>query len=321
MRGNTKIDVVAKMIKNHGVIVLVIAASVIMTIYSPRFLSFHNIINIFSQIAIYGIVSCGMTIAVIGGEFDLSVSTLLGLETLLFAILTPRLGIMPAIGICLAAGVAGGAVNGILVGYMHMNSFIATLSTMLIFQGISLTFSGGHPASFVNEATYQFGNAKILNIPVIVWFFLTGLVITGYILKETRFGRNIFAVGGNNIVAAMSGINVRLYKCALFIILGVLTAIAGILMSSRMASGNALYGSDLTMTVMAGVVIGGTSMAGGKGGASNTFWGMLVLGILFNALLILEVQSNWQSLVKGVILILVITFDKVMSLKKEKSRR
>lgn len=320
MRGNMNINAIAKVMKNHGVIVLVILASVIMTIYSPRFLSFHNIINIFSQIAIYGIVSCGMTIAVIGGEFDLSVSTLLGLETLLFAILTPKLGILPAIVICLVAGFVGGTINGLLVGYLHMNSFIATLSTMLMFQGISLTFSGGHPASFVNEATYQFGNAKVLNIPVIIWFFLLGLVITGYLLKETRFGRNVFAVGGNLNVAAMSGINVRLYKCALFVILGVLTAIAGILMSSRMASGNALYGSDLTMTVMAGVVIGGTSMAGGKGGAANTFWGMLVLGILFNALLILEVQSNWQSLVKGVILILVITFDKLMSMKKVKAK-
>ena len=138
------------------------------------------------------------------------------------------------------------------------------------------------------------------------------------VLARTKFGRNVYATGGNLTVAKLAGINVNFYKAMLFVILGVTTAMAGILMAMRLSSGNSLYGGDLTMSVVAGVVIGGTSLSGGRGSAVKTLWGMLLVGVLFNGLQRLEVQANWQDVVKGLILIVVVSVDAVLAQGKRK---
>ncbi|MEO8409919.1 MAG: ABC transporter permease [Propionivibrio sp.] len=145
------------------------------------------------------------------------------------------------------------------------------------------------------------------------YIFLAFVVLSHIVLKYTRFGRDIFATGGNATVAQMAGINVVFYKFIIFIILGVLTAVAGMVMASRLNSGNSLFGNDLALSVVAAVVIGGTSLSGGKGNVLKTLLGMPVIGVLFNALLILGVQANWQDVIKGSILIAVVAFDAYFS--------
>ena len=300
-------------------IVLVVAASLlIMTIIKPNYLSASNLAGILSSSAIYGVVAAAMTISIIGGEFDLSVSTLLGLITILFADWSQRLGVGPAVLLCLVTGTLAGLLNGILVGVLRISSFVATLGTMQIFKGIALTYCGSSPVSCYNETLFAFTTGKFLGIPNLAYFFVLSLALAQLVLAFTRFGRNVFAVGGNYNAARMAGINVTVIKIWLFVILGFATAAAGIFMAAKTNSGNALYGSDLTMTVVTGVVIGGSSLSGGKGSAFKTFWGMIFMGVLFNALLKLKVQGSWQNFLTGIILIVVIMIDAVVSYRRKK---
>jgi ribose transport system permease protein len=228
------------------------------------------------------------------------------------------MGVTAAVFICLGFCIIVGFINGFLVAVIKMSAFVATLATSIALKGFALNYTGGKPINYPNDAINSFGNGSVLHIPIIVWFFIAVLLISMYVLRYTKFGRGIYATGGNLEVARMAGINVFFYKFSIFVILGITTAIAGILMGARLSTGNALFGGDLSMTVVAAVVIGGTLLSGGKGNALKTLWGMLVMGVLFNALMILGVQANWQNVVKGLILIIVIVAGAAFSQKKAK---
>ncbi len=306
----------ASFVKNNIIIVALIVAVVILSITAEGFLSLNNLTNILLQISTYGIVAFAMTISIIGGEFDLSISSLMGFITLLFTDVAKKAGVFPAIMLCLAVGVFVGLLNGLMVSKIKMNAFVVTLGMMMFLKGLALTYTDGRPNNFPNDKLNAFGNGSFLGIPTITWFFLLAFLIVHLVLRHTRFGRNVYATGGNMTVAQMAGINVDFYKTMLFVILGFCTAASAILMSMRLSSGNSLYGSDLTMSVVAGVVIGGTSMSGGSGSAVRTFWGMLFIGVLFNGLQRLEIQASWQDVIKGLILICVIATDCLMAQKK-----
>lgn len=306
----------AAFLKNNIIIAALIVAVIILSLTAKGFFSVNNFMNIILQISTYGIVGFAMTISIIGGEFDLSVSSLMGFTTLLFTDIAKKSGVFPAILICLAVGLAVGFLNGIMVSKIKMDAFVVTLGMMMFVKGIALTYTGGRPNNFPNNALNSFANGSFLYIPTITWFFLATFLVVDIILRHSRFGRNIYATGGNAQVARMAGINVDFYKMMLFVILGFCTAVSGILMSMRLSAGNALYGSDLTMSVIAGIVIGGTSMSGGSGSAVRTFWGLLFIGVLFNGLQRLEIQASWQDVIKGAILIAVIATDCLMAQKK-----
>jgi ribose transport system permease protein len=307
---------ITRLVRGNIVVIALVALVIIMTIITSSFFTLTNFNNILSQIAIYGIVAFGMTIAIICGEFDLSCGTLMGVVTILFTDFAKQANVGLAVLVCLAFCILIGFINGFLVAKIKMSAFVATLGTSIALKGFALNYTSGKPINNVNNQINQFGNGSVLGIPIIVWFFIGTLAITMYVLKFTRFGRGLYATGGNIEVARMAGINVSFYKIAIFVILGISTAVAGILTAARLSAGNALYGNDLSMTVVAGVVIGGTSLAGGKGSALKTLWGMLVIGVLFNALMILGMQANWQNVLKGAILIAVVAVDATFSKKK-----
>lgn len=302
--------------KNNIIIVALIVVVAILAITVNGFLSLNNITNILLQISTYGIVAFAMTISIIGGEFDLSVSSLMGFLTLLFTDIAKKAGVFPAIMLCLLVGIVVGLLNGLMVSKLKMDAFVVTLGMMMFLKGLALTYTDGRPNNFPNDALNAFGNGSFMGIPVITWFFLATFLVVHLVLKHSRFGRNVYATGGNVNVARMAGINVDFYKTMLFVILGFCTAVSSVLMAMRLSSGNALYGSDLTMSVIAGIVIGGTSMSGGSGSAVRTFWGMLFIGVLFNGLQRLEIQASWQDVIKGAILIAVIAIDCLMAQKK-----
>jgi ribose transport system permease protein len=309
---------VSRILKENVVVAALIVMVLIMAIIKNSFFTLQNFSNILNQIAIYAIVALGMTISIICGEFDLSCGALLGVVTILFTDVAKKVNVGTALLVCFAFCIVIGFINGFLVAKVKMSAFVATLATSIALKGFALNYTSGKPINYVNNEINQFGNGSVLGIPIIVLFFIGTLLAAMYVLKYTKFGRGIYATGGNIEVARMAGINVSFYKMAIFIILGLTTAIAGVLMAARLSAGNALYGSDLSMTVVAAVVIGGTSLSGGKGSALKTLWGMLVIGVLFNALMILGVQANWQNVLKGAILIGVVAVDAVFSKKKMK---
>jgi ribose/xylose/arabinose/galactoside ABC-type transport system permease subunit len=307
---------VSRLVRGNIVVIALVVLIGIMAFITDSFFTLRNFNNILSQIAIYGIVAFGMTIAIICGEFDLSCGALLGVVTILFTDFAKRVNIGSAVLVCLGFCILVGFINGFLVAKIKMSAFVATLATSIALKGFALNYTSGKPINNVDNQINQFGNGSVFGIPVIVWFFIGTLLITMYVLRFTRFGRGLYATGGSIEVARMAGINVSFYKIAIFMILGITTAIAGILMAARLSAGNALYGNDLSMTVVAAAVIGGTSLSGGKGSALKTLWGMLVIGVLFNALMILGVQANWQNVLKGAILIAVVAVDATFSRKK-----
>jgi ribose transport system permease protein len=304
--------------RENIIVVALVAAVLLLSATTPGFMTASNVQNILAQISLYGIVAFAMTISIIGGEFDLSVSSLMGVTTILFTDIAKKTNVPLAIFACIVVGALVGALNGLMVSKLKVNAFVATLAMMLALKGFALTYTNGRPINYPNDALNAFGNGDFLGLPNITWFFLGALAITWFVLSRTKFGRNVYATGGNLIVAKMAGINVDFYKSMLFVILGFATALAGILMAMRLSSGNSLYGGDLTMSVVAGVVIGGTSLSGGRGGAVRTLWGMLLVGVLFNGLQRLEVQANWQDVVKGLTLIVVVSVDAVLAQSKRK---
>lgn len=297
------------LVRENIVIVALLLLVVLMTALSRTFFTLSNLINILTQISIYGIVASAMTFAIIGGEFDLSVGSLIAVTTIVFIETAKSSGFVVAVLVTLAIGLAVGMINGFLVAKVKISAFVATLSTMVSLKGLALFYTNGKPVNYVHEGMYQLGNGNFLGIPYIVYMFFTFIIIGNLVLKYTKFGRNIFATGGNMVVAQMAGINVVFYKFMVFVILGLVTAFSGIIMACRLNSGNSLFGNDLALSVVAATVIGGTSLSGGKGSVVKTLFGMLVIGVLFNALLILGVQANWQDVIKGMILIAVVSFD------------
>ena len=309
---------ISKLLRENVVVLALVLLVAIMSMLTASFLTSYNINNILIQISIYGIVAFGMTIAIICGEFDLSCGSLMGVVTILFTDIARKMNVPAAILVCVGFSILIGLWNGVLVARVKMSAFVATLASSIALRGFALNYTGGRPINYVNDDIYRFGNGNVLGIPIIVLFFFGALLITIYVLRYTKFGRGIYATGGNMEVARMAGIDVVFYKIAIFVIMGIATAIAGILMAAQLSAGHALYGSDLALTVVAAVVIGGTTLTGGKGSALKTLWGMLIIGVLFNALMILGVQANWQNVIKGTILIIVVSVDALFSKKKMK---
>lgn len=306
-----------KILLEYKIVLILIGIIAIMGAMTPYFFNYENFMNIFSQIAIYGVVACAMTIAIIGGEFDLSVGSTFGLCTVVFILAAQSMGIFAAVCVTLAVGLAIGFLNGLLVS-TGINSFIATLATMIAVKGLSLTITMGEPVQWFDDGLYEFGNGAVGGISYLVFVLIGAVILTQFILSKTRFGRNMYATGANYEVARYSNIKVRFYKRMIFMILGVASAFAGIMLASRMGAGLGIYGEDLSMYVVAAVVVGGTSLSGGKGNAIQTLLGLLFMGILFNGLNMLNVSTYWQLFIRGIIVVAVIVIDRMMQMIKER---
>jgi ribose transport system permease protein len=309
---------VKSFVSKQLVVVLVIALVVVLSVLRPSsFLTSTNIINVLVQVSCYGIVAYAMTFAIICGEFDLSVSSTFAMCTILFVDMAAKINIPAAILICLVFGLGIGALNGFLVSKMKMNAFIVTLATMMAVNGMGMTYTGGKSIAIANDIVYQIGNGRLFGIPYMVYIFFAVLIVAQVILTKTKFGRNLYATGGNVNVARTAAINVGFYKFIIFVILGVMSAFAAILYASRLGSGSALYASDLALYCVAATVIGGTKLSGGSGNAVRTLAGVLVMGLLFNGLSLLGMEANLQNIVKGGVIILVVAMDAYTAMKKE----
>ena len=298
-------------------IVVLIVFFIMMIILSPYFLTKRNIINIMRQISINGLISVGMTLVILSGGIDLSVGSILAICGMIMARMVQisndfgTLGIVLGLLLSIFIGIALGSLNGYLVGYFRVPPFVTTLGMMSIARGITFIYSDGQPIPNLSPNFLLIGTGFFLGIPIPFYIFLFCLLFFSFLLKRVPFGRNLYAVGASPKCAYLSGINIKLATFSVYLISGLMSAIAGIILTARTTSGLPQAGVTYELDAIAAVVIGGASLSGGKGSLLGTFLGVLLIGILGNSLNLLGVSSYYQQVTKGVIIVLAVLIDSI----------
>jgi ribose transport system permease protein len=291
-----------------GLIILVIVLSFL----SDYFFTVNNLLNIIRQVSIIAIMAFGMTFVILTGGIDLSVGSLLAVSAAVTAGLIINIGIfyLLVIPIGMLIGVLLGGFSGLMVAKAKMPAFIVTLGMMTIARGLTLIYTDGRPISGFNEDFRFIGAGHIGGIPVPVIIMLIILFICYITLKKTPYGRYVYAIGGNEEAAKLSGINVDRIKMSVYALSGLLSAISGIILASRLNSAQPTAGSGYELDAIATVVLGGTSLSGGQGGVVGTLIGALIIGVLNNGLNLLNVSSFYQQVAKGAVILIAVYIDR-----------
>ncbi|ELU8557254.1 ribose ABC transporter permease [Vibrio cholerae] len=287
---------------------------VIVSFLNPNFFTVDNLLNILRQTSVNAIIAVGMTLVILTAGIDLSVGSVLALCGAFAATLVAmEVPVLVAVPTALLAGAALGAISGIIIAKGKVQAFIATLVTMTLLRGVTMVYTDGRPIStgFTDTAdTFAwFGTGYALGIPVPVWLMVVVFAGAWYLLNHTRFGRYVYAVGGNESATRLSGINVDRVKIGVYAICGLLAALAGIIVTSRLSSAQPTAGMGYELDAIAAVVLGGTSLMGGKGRIMGTLIGALIIGFLNNALNLLDVSSYYQMIAKAVVILLAVLVD------------
>ena len=303
---------IKKILKNKPLIGLILFSAIVAVI-NPRFLSVANILNVFRQSSINAVIAIGMTFVILTGGIDLSVGSILAFCGAVSAAMLSS-GINPVLSllVALVLGLFFGIVNGVLVSVMKLQAFIVTLVTMTFLRGATLVFTNGKPIT-VNDGGALFeniGGGYLFNIPIPIYITLILFVAGHYILTNTRFGRYTYAIGGNEEATKLSGIKVNNIKIWIYGISGILSALAGIITRSRLFSAQPTGGTGYELDAIAAVVLGGTSLAGGVGKITGTALGAIIIGVLGNALNLLDVSSYYQMMIKAAVILIAVLIDK-----------
>ena len=284
---------------------------VIIAFVSPRFLTVSNFLNVLTQVSVNAILAIGMTFVILTGGIDLSVGSILAITGAVVATFAKAGGnIIPGIIVALIIGGAIGLFNGIIVSKGKVQAFIVTLATMTIFRGVTYVFTNGDPISGLGDNISFIGNNLVFGIPIPIILIVVVLFIAWYVLNQTRFGRYVYALGGNEDSARLSGINTDKIKTLVYVISGVTAAIGGIIVTSRIGSASPNAGMGFELDAIAAVVLGGTSLAGGEGKVTGTIIGALIIGVLNNGLNLMSVSPFYQLIVKGSVILLAVLLDK-----------
>ncbi|MCO6451526.1 MAG: ABC transporter permease [Caldilineales bacterium] len=305
-------------------LIALIVIAIIFYILEPQFASQRNLFNIARQVSIYGILAIGMTFVILTGGIDLSVGSLVALTGLVAASVekgcrgllcvgaageAAGYGVPAAILAAVTVGLIAGLLQGLGVSKLKVPAFVVTLGGMSVFRGAALLWSEGQPISAFRDQYKVLGQGFVGPVPIPVIAF-TIIAIVGYVvLRYTRYGRRIYAVGGNQEAARLSGLNTAWLLTSVYVISGLCAGFAGFLLSSRLNSAEQVAGIGYELTVIAGVVIGGTSLFGGEGGIFGTVVGIVLIGVLSNGLTLLNVNPYWQQIAVGLIIVLAVFFD------------
>jgi Ribose/xylose/arabinose/galactoside ABC-type transport systems, permease components len=309
-----------------GILVVFIVVCIFLAIMTKGlFLRPDNILNVVRQVSIHGVVAVGMTMIILFGLIDLSVGSIIAFSGILVAGLQVKwmkgenewLMLAVSIVVAIAAGAAVGFFNGFVSTKAKIHPFIITLGTMSIFRGATMLIGNGRPITGTTQIFRYIGAGEIgkgwlpIVIPFPVIIFLVCVAMAHFVLRKTAFGRSIYAIGGNPEAAYLSGIMVDRVKIATYTILGCLCGLSALILTSRLNSGQMTAGQGYEMDIIAGVVIGGTSMLGGEGGVLGTLLGVLLIGVIQNGMNLMGVQPYWQTIVKGAIIILAVLMDRL----------
>ena len=306
-------------LKRYGIVTAFVVLCIALSIVSPYFLEVQNLLNVLRQTSINGVLAVGMTFVILTRGIDLSVGSLAALSGIVatsFATRSHIAGIpgapyvaILAIGVGLVVGLLAGAINGGIVTRFRVPPFVVTLGMLSTARGLTLLYAGGRPIPDLTPSFRWIGTAEFLGIPmpifVLALVFLAGWWVLGY----TRFGRHVYACGGNPRAATSSGISVSRTRMAVYLISGLTAGLAGVMLAARTGSGLTQAGISYELDAIAAVVIGGTSLSGGVGGVTGTLFGALIIGVMNNGLDLLGVDSNYQQIFKGLMIVGAVMLD------------
>ena len=295
-------------IRKMGPFIALVVTFIVIAALNDSFVDPNNLKNLLRQVSINALISFGMTFVILTGGIDLSVGSLLALSSALMGSMNPMLAILAACFI----GMVLGAVNGLVIAYGKVAPFIATLATMTIYRGLTLVYTNGNPISGLSDDPLfqNFGQGFIMGLPVPALIMLLAFAVSWFILRKTPLGRKIYAVGGNEKVSFIAGIKIERVKIFVYAITGFFCALAGAVLTSRLNSAQPTAGTGYELDAIAAVVLGGTSLSGGKGYITGTLVGVLIIGTLNNGLNILDVSSFYQQVVKGIVILLAVLMDR-----------
>ncbi len=318
---------VVNMFRNNiGIVVVLFIMCIIISIATDKFLTAANIVSVLRQISINTYIALGMTLIIILGHIDLSVGAIVAMSGTLTVgfIVNQGLPIPLAIILGILIGILTGFVSGFVVSHFRVPAFIITMAMMNVANGVAYVYSGGQSTRITNEFFSSIGMGylfKVIPLPVVYMVIL--IIIISFVLNKTKFGTYVYAIGGNRESARLSGVPIKKVEIIVFTLSGLLSAFAGLVLCSRMYSGQPSVGDGYELDAIAACVLGGTSMSGGKGRISGTVFGALVIGIISNGLNLIGVSSYWQLIIKGLIIACAVLLDvqkgKLGSLKRKKA--
>lgn len=303
----------------YGMLVIFAILFLIASVTVPNFASIINMKGLGLAVSMSGMVACGMLFCLAAGEFDMSVGSVVACSGVTCAVaINATESIFLGILAGLAVGMLFGLINGIVVAKFKINALITTLATMQMARGVGYIISDGKAVGIVEEDFFEIGNSLFLGIPTPVWITAVCFLLFGLLLNKTTFGRNTLSIGGNEEAARLAGVNVVRTKIIIFTMTGMIAALAGIILASRMTSGQPMTSIGFELIVIASCVLGGVSMKGGIGKISYVIAGVLILGLMENAMNLLNISPFAQYVVRGLILLAAVLFDRYKQVRKAK---
>jgi simple sugar transport system permease protein len=310
--------------KHFGVLSISVVFAVLFAFFSIQadaFLTMNNLVNVLRQISPTIIVAMAMTFVITTGSIDLSVGSIVGLTAASLALLAKTGDPFVALVLTLLIGLGIGMINGALTAYGRLQSFIVTLAALTAVRGIALLITGGYSTPIDSTFLLPIGQGKLLGLYTPTWIAIAAVACAWYLFNHTRFGRYVIAVGSNAESLRRAGVDIRKIQLAVLVMAGLLAAVAGIIVAARLASGSSNSGTMFELEVITAVVLGGTSLMGGRGSIIGSAIGALTLGIISNGLVLLRVDVYWVPIVQGTILVVAIFLNSTMFSRIVGSRR
>lgn len=298
----------------QGLVVIFLLAFALVSVFVPNFLTERNILGLLQSVVTVGVIACTMMFCLAARDFDLSVGSTVAFTGMVAVMASNATGSIP-LGLlaALAAGGAVGLVNGFIIAKFNINALITTLAMMQIVRGLALISSDGRAVGINDPAFFNIALSKFLGIPTPIWVLAALFAIFGFVLNRTVFGKNTLAVGGNPEASRLAGVRVDRTRIYIFTLQGVVCAIAGILLASRITSGQPNAAVGLELSVISACVLGGVSLAGGRATMSGVIVGVMIMGIAENAMNLLNIPAFYQYIVRGLILLLAVLLDNLRS--------
>ncbi len=293
-----------------GILVVLVALVALMVVIAPNFASVDNLLNIARSISINAILAAGLTFVILTAGIDLSVGSILAVSGVA-GVLTALSGApsFVAVLVGILAGAAAGLINGLLTAYLSLAAFIVTLGTMTFLRGLAYTMTDGQPIVSNTLSFRDIGNGYIAGIPAPVVVMAVVYLLAWFLLERTRYGRHVYAVGGNPEAARLAGVNVKRVITSVYVLGGACAGLAGVIFAARVVSAQPTAGTGYELDAIAAVVLGGTSLMGGRGRIYGTLIGSIILGVLSTGLILMNVQFFTQLLIKGMVIILAVAID------------
>ena len=307
-------------IAEYAIIIIFIVLFVAMSIFAPNFLTGSNIANVLRQVSINGICAIGMTFVILTGGIDLSVGAIIGVSGVLTAMMminnvNPIIASLISLALCTFIGFA----TGLVISHIGIPPMVATMGTMTSLRGVAYLITGGTPVFGFDSRYAVIGQGYVGAVPIPVIILVLSFAAGIFFLSKTRHSRYIYGVGGNEEVARLSGISVHRIKAFVYAVSGFCSALAGLVMLGRLNSGQPRAGESYEMDVITAVVLGGVSLTGGVGKISHVVFGVLIIGVLTNGMTMMAVDDYWQRVVKGLVLLLAVGFDRFIQRRQQKS--